>query len=139
MSLLLPRNWDFGIGQLDWPRGERVSDRYGVVGLYVPGGEFVNIKLDRIAEGTVGTLIAEVREVRDSPHLGDVFRKIYPCTPEVGTVLVLGVGAVFYQDVDGDEYIGLRPDPPRDFDWLDPHQLYRAHAQTVRLYLRVEQ
>lgn len=32
------------------------------------------------------------------------------------------------------DMVGLKPEDGRKTDWLNPHNLYRAHEQTVRLY-----
>jgi hypothetical protein len=131
-----------GEGRLTWPRGERVSDRYGTVCLMVDGDSLTPttayITLDHGIDGQRGTLIAEVIETRESTHIGDLFRGIFPVTPEVGERITLGTGTVFFaRDFDADQ-IGLRPDDGRDSDWLDPNALYRAHEQTVRLMFETD-
>jgi hypothetical protein len=129
-----------GEGALTWPRGERVSDRYGTVGLMAPGqsygdylANYAFVDVHQVPEGERGQLRATVLETRDSGHIGDLFRGLFPTTPEVGEVIFLGAGTVFYEDDDGAPYIGLQPDEARSSDWLDPAALYRVHEQTVRL------
>jgi hypothetical protein len=127
-----------GEGILTWPRGERVSDRYGLVMLMKDGDSWTSptgyIGLDRSIDGARGTLTAEVLETRQSTHIGDLFRGLFPVTPEVGERITLGTGTVFFdRGDDHEDEIGLRPDDGRDSDWLDPKALYRAHEQTVRL------
>lgn len=119
-----------GKGQLSWNRGERVSDRYGSVRLYDSHGGPVPLEteLTRLK----GRLVAKILEARRSTHIGDLFRGLFPSTPDVGEEILLGKGMVFYLD-DG-RAIGLEPEEPRDSDWLNPKALYRAHDQTVELY-----
>jgi len=129
---------DLGTGRLTWPRVERVGDRYGVVMLMADGDSMTETShyinptdppIDRH-----GSLIAEVVEIRESTHIGDLFRGFFPETPEVGDRIVLGEGTFFTEDTDfGAVGMGLAPDDDRTTDWLDPKQLYRAHEQTVRL------
>ena len=128
-----------GTGILNWPRKERVNDRYGIVALWPRDDEYgTPIPMDiNPLEGMRGELIAKVLEARQSTHIGDLFREIYPVTPEVGEEIVLGEGVVFYElHEDGQVFIGLKPDDGRKEDWLDPKMLYRAHAQYVELYFK---
>ncbi len=128
-----------GTGILNWPRHERVYDRYGVVALWPRDDEHGDpLSMDVVPlEGIRGQLIAKVLEARKSSHIGDLFREIYPVTPEVGEEIVLGEGIVFYDvNSDGRTFIGLKPEDGRTNDWLDPKKLYRAHAQYVELYFK---
>jgi hypothetical protein len=151
-----------GEGVLTWARHERVTDRYGTVGLMTEGHAHADLvaqgmteqqatvnaylhsnptwlDVHTVPEGTRGTLQVRVIRTRQSGHIGDLFRGLSPTTPEVGEVIVLGTGTVFH-DGDGDGiYIGLRPDDGRDADWLDPEALYRAHEQTVELQFLPEE
>jgi hypothetical protein len=132
-----------GEGVLSWHPGERISDRYGTVflmtggdSLHEPAG-YVPVP-DDAPVGLPGRLVAEVQATRKSTHVGDLFRGLWPETPEVGERIVLGEGRLFCQTVDreeGIEAVGCTPEPEdlRDRDWLDPRALYRAHEQTVRL------
>jgi hypothetical protein len=115
-------------GVLDWEREERISDRYGLVELFEGPGSLV--KLDRVTEQLHGTLIAIVREVRESHHIGDLFHGVRPSTPKVGERVELGTGAIFFE---GDA-VGLVPDDHRTTLWLEIRALYRVHNQTVTLY-----
>jgi hypothetical protein len=129
-----------GEGRLTWPRMERVTDRYGSVFL-MPDGDSMTppsgtTKLNNVADlfGQRGRLVAEVLETRQSTHIGDFFRGVYPETPNVGDRIELGEGTLFSDRTrEGDTTVGLEPDDGRTSDWLDPRQLYRAHEQTVRL------
>ena len=129
-----------GTGILNWPRTERVNDRYGIVALWPRDDEYGEAPLPmapKPLDGFRGQLIVKVLEARKSRHIGDVFRGIYPVTPEVGEEIVLGEGIVFYQmEGDGRTFIGLKPEDGRTNDWLDPKKLYRAHAQYVELYFK---
>jgi len=127
-----------GQGRLTWSRYERIGDRYGAVSLMTDGdslngvGKWVPISDEH--DGQHGTLAAEVLETRDSTHIGDLFRGLFPETPEVGERIVLGQGTLFTERADlGAVQVGLRPDDGRKVDWLNPEKLYRAHEQTVRL------
>jgi hypothetical protein len=117
-----------GVGALNWNRGERITDRYGSVHLTDDGG--AAIEFDRALEGKRGKLIAVVTKSRKSDHIGDLFRGIFPSQPDIGEKIELGEGWVF---IEGSE-IGLKPEPMRDTDWLNPEALYRCHQQTVELY-----
>jgi hypothetical protein len=119
---------ELGTGVLDWEREERISDRYGLVELL--HGPFSRVKLTRVTEQLHGKLIAIVREVRESPHIGDLLHGVKPTTPEVGERIELGIGAIFFED----DAVGLMPDDHRTTLWLDIHALYRVHRQTVTLY-----
>ncbi len=123
---------ELGVGVLSWPPDERISDRYGTVKLMnVPHGSPVERKpiVLTIVPSTRGKLFAEVVEIRQSNHFGDLFRDIYPATPEVGDRIKLGFGELFYEA----DNVGLKPDDGRETDWLDPNALYRAIDQTVKL------
>lgn len=129
---------ELGIGRLSWPRGERVSDRYGCVLLMHDGDSLIEpsgyVHFDTSLAGTRGSLVAHVLETRDSTHIGDLFRGLFPQTPDVGETFRLGTGEVFLEQVDGNTpCIGLDPGDGRQSDWLDPRALYRVHEQTVRL------
>jgi hypothetical protein len=127
-----------GQGVLTWCRSERISDRYGTVYLI---GETENSlsptttsqPLARVKPGTRGTLLARVREARESTHIGDIFRGIFPETPEVGEEIFLGQGRIFFQPQNDIQTVGLAPEDGRSHDWLDPEALYRAHEQSVDL------
>lgn len=131
-----------GEGRLSWRRGERISDRYGTVLLLAHGDSLSKtvayIDPDASMVGTVGSLVAVVLETRESTHIGDLFRGLFPSTPDVGDEIALGTGRLFVdpRDPDGFISIGLDPEDGRDSDWLDPARLYRAHEQTVRLEFR---
>lgn len=103
-----------GVGGLSWPRGERVSDRYGTVGL-IHGDSFDStyVALTRPPEGMHGRLVAVVKQGRRSSHIGDLFRGIGPLDAPLadGTERVLGSGAVFLRQLRG---LGVdRPAPRR--------------------------
>lgn len=130
-----------GTGRLTWSGQERRSDRYGFVFLLnsgdstTPGMDCATMHVDPNDWGKKATLSATVVEVRMSTHIGDLFRGIGPSTPEIGDVLVLGSGLLASDDLgDGDIAVGLKPVDHREFDWLDPHALYRCHEQTVDLF-----
>jgi hypothetical protein len=135
-----------GEGVLTWHANERHTNRYGAVFLMTDGDSlheptgYLPIP-DDAPVGLPGRLVAEVTATRQSTHVGDWGRGLYPQTPAVGERIVLGRGRLFCQTVDRDsphpviEAVGLAPEDvdDRDIDWLDPRALYRAHEQTVRL------
>ena len=124
-----------GKGILQWSRYERICDRYGAIYLYDDSRDPDVVPIEpRPTEGTRGKLIAQVVEVRESYHIGDLMRGLFPSQPGLGEEIVLGEGEIFYEEVDRYEAVGLRPDDGRDYDWLSPSQLYRVHEQKVELY-----
>ena len=127
-----------GTGILNWPRQERVFDRYGLVGLWPRDNDHgESLPMDIVPlDGFRGQLIALVLEARKSTHIGDLFRGFFPETPEVGEEIILGEGVVFYEMTEGKVLIGLKPEDGRKADWLNPKKLYRAHSQYVELYFK---
>ena len=132
-------------GRLNWARFERVEDRYGTVtiqtsgalfdGTNDPGGTYAEFRDAPI--GITGRLVAHVLETRESPHIGDLFRGVFPVTPEVGERIVLGECTLFVarEDPISGDYpaIGVKPAGVAEYPWMDVEALYRAHEQTVRL------
>lgn len=127
-------NIEIGTGVLNWPANERRSDRYGLIGLLpdVASSEFLKLDIGAIA-GRRGKLIAQVVEARQSTHIGDLFRAIFPSTPDVGEEIELGEGILFSHGT----YVGVYPRDTTQGDWMDPRKLYRAHEQTVRLVFQI--
>jgi hypothetical protein len=131
-----------GEGVLSWPNMERVSDRYGVVDLYLgPGGDDPCVIFDEVTTQTRGTLVAVVLDVldewpfQDNHGLGALYKR-----PAVNEAVPLGVGTLFTEEffsMHGDRpgriLAGVRPDDGRDERWLDPAALSRVHHQRVRL------
>lgn len=129
---------DLGTGRLSWSRYERIGDRYGSVKLFA--AEVALPWPKYIPHGQLGRLSARVIETRESPHIGDLFRGLFPSTPDPGEEIVLGEGHLFVEGTgapgDGSTAqggLGCQPDDGRETDWLSPEALYRAHNQTVRL------
>lgn len=131
-----------GYGIFGWMSPERKSDRYGAVALFDGDSKEKKlidspiVHLDKIkeVEGKKGSLYVEVLETRQSTHIGDMFRGIYPSTPKKGAKIKLGEGVLFTEVSYGIQTIGLRPDDGRQSDWLNPKKLYKAHEQTVNLF-----
>jgi hypothetical protein len=133
--MIIKQKTFLGRGVLNWPRTERISDRYGLVFLFRSMEEHETVDLLRNETGRNGDLLAHVLETRDSYHIGDMFRGIGPTRPEVGEDIVLGTGTLFFYRHEADMMcVGLEPDDGRTTDWLDPHQLYKVHHQTVELW-----
>jgi hypothetical protein len=132
--------YSLGKGILTWNGVERRSDRYGTVYLTPDGTNncFFNTAPSLIhrpvdASGS-GVLMAVVIETRKSTHFGDLFRKIFPRTPQVGQRIKFGEGEIFFEPTPvGGLCVGLKPADGREVDWLDPRALYDAHDQTVEL------
>lgn len=131
-----------GTGILTWDVRERRSDRYGTVWLMNDGHTSISsddpeLLLDESAVASVvgrkGRLVARVISVRQSTHIGDLFRGIGPVQPDEGEEIELGIGEAFSEQQHYGLAVGLRPDDGRQGDWLDPHKLYRAHEQLVEL------
>lgn len=124
-----------GTGRLNWPREERVCDRYGCVVLGPDVDAAASrLPLDLPEDGGKGQIVAEVLATRQSTHIGDLFHGLRPETPNVGEMIVLGEGHAFHKADEWGEAIGLKPLAPRETFWLDPKSLYRCHDQTVNLY-----
>jgi hypothetical protein len=108
-----------GTGLLSWPRNERMAGRYGLVALFRPGdtekgeeglqGVPFNTNPGVEMLGTHGALIA----VLDSQELS------------------LGEGTLFTEHHHGMDYIGLRPDEPREEDWLNVPNLYKVDGYLI--------
>ena len=78
-----------------WNRDERISDRYGSVGLW--NDYRLCLSNDKLKD-KVGTLKAIIIETRESHHFGDIFRGLFPSTPEIGDVIELGHGILWFED-----------------------------------------
>ena len=123
-----------GQGIVSWPSKERRGDRYGSITLWQTADEdSLPVGFDEGLAGRHGRLEAHVLETRQSDHIGDLFRGFIPETPEVGEVIVLGTGTLFFEDCYGSRAAVLQPDDGRKHDWLDPLKLYRAIHQTCQL------
>jgi len=129
-----------GRGRLTWEAGERREDRYGYVYLLksgdstTSGTDLAEMIVPKAFIGTRGSLAVRVTETRQSTHIGDLFHKIYPRTPEIGMKIPLGTGRLdVRRGEDGKLCVGLLPDDGRKTWWLNPRALYDAHEQTVEL------
>lgn len=139
-----------GEGRLTWAKPERITDRYGSIYLIPEGHDSLtpepspSLVLNKQVEpflGEWGSLVAVVTQARQSTHIGDLFRGIFPTIPEVGEIIELGSGWLFAEQLDWVPGIcvGLEPNDGRDTDWLNPHKLYHAHEQSVKLYFHPKQ
>jgi hypothetical protein len=130
-----------GRGVLTWDANERRSDRYGTVFLmeeghdsWTAGPSLITEDICKEAIGLKGGLLVRVLETRESTHIGDLMRGIFPKRPKVNTQFELGQGTFFIERAhDGGVQVGLRPPDPSKRDWLNPRALYAAHEQTVEL------
>jgi len=125
-----------GEGQLNWNRAERVTDRYGNVGLYNDAdwmaGEMSIPLAARLESGSFGRLQAVILETREADHVGDLTHGWKPGGAVVGEVVILGEGRLFFEHDLGDK-VGVAPTDGRRTLWLDGPSLYKCHSQTVRL------
>lgn len=128
-----------GQGTLQWDRGERVGNRYGCFYLTDQQESKIEPKFSAKAaqslEGKRVKLTAEVKEARDSNHIGDIFLGIGPSTPNVGDSIDIGVGTfILEKNSEGKPAMGLKPSDGRSELWIDPRILYRLHMQTVEVF-----
>lgn len=132
-----------GKGSLSWNGAERRTDRYGSIGMFdensvdnvITKGSYLDVDLIKSMEGISGSLFVIVTETRDSTHIGDLFRGIFPQTPNVRDEFTLGNGKLFqFVTGDGYKYVGVEPHDGRKNDWLDVKTLYMVHEQDVELY-----
>lgn len=133
-----------GRGILSWCGSERRTDRYGAVNIisepYDSGEACIpELDLGRVM-GLVGKRVkmwVVAVETRKSGHIGDMMHKIKPSTPDLGERIDLGVGVLRIEQVewDANPAIILQPDDGRQKFWIDPRRLYRAHDQTVELFI----
>jgi len=133
-----------GVGILNWPRIERVTDRYGVVTLSPSGHDCVSsvqaCRYQALTPGSVagvGRLVAIVIETRKSGHIGDLFHQIFPRTPKIGQRIILGKGRLFFQVDEAVVFVkavGLEPLDGRHTQWLKIRALFDCHDQTVELW-----
>ena len=123
-----------GVGILNWRRQERIGDRYGSFCLFKDAVSGESIPLVK-TEG-YGKLVAKVKAVRNSEHIGDLFHGFFPTKPDIGEIIELGEGMIFYDADESGETVGLKPADNRDTLWLNPKMLYRCHSQTVEVYFR---
>lgn len=121
--------WALGIGILDWGRWERCMDRFGAI--YLDGCE-LDIKLLHDLEGCVGTLVAEVADVRDDERVWSSFG-----LPLLGQEICLGCGILFVLpafESGMSSRVGLMPVDNKRSEWLNMQALFMAHGHKVRLW-----
>jgi hypothetical protein len=133
-----------GHGVFEWDGSERRSDRYGSFFLDAKAPEGLEAKcsydmlLAEKLEGKRVHIVAVVIATCTSTHIGDMFLKIKPSTPEVGEVVDLGVGVFHCEPCVWDRKlfsVSLIPDDKRKTFWFDPRKLYRLHDQTVDVFV----
>lgn len=134
-----------GTGIFGWDATERRTDRYGSFTLdktgYSYNGVYDDAKWDNVEqlEALVGKRVkieATVIVDRDSAHIGDLSRKIFPSRPVTGETIVLGIGKFFISPASWSASqfsVGVEPDDGRANDWIEPVKLYRLHDQTVTI------
>lgn len=133
-NFYLDKDIMIGVGVLDWNKNERISSRYG--SFYLFNDVILRVPKALFHIKGYGKLIGRIRENRLSNHIGDIFHGFFPEKPDVGDVIELGEGILFYdEDIHG-EMVGLKPLDNREVFWLNPKSLYRCHSQTVEVYFR---
>lgn len=131
-------------GIFTWASEERRSDRYGFITVMRECFNENSTSMASITDMASLALLTNKRacitvkviETRESGHIGDIFRGIFPSTPDVGQEFSLGVGKLLVKPADWSPIgieIGLYPDDGREDDWLDPNILYQLHDQTVEI------
>jgi hypothetical protein len=137
-----------GIGIFTWNKKERVSNRYGSFFLSFESYEGEKTKLDLDSFGILNLdlikdltnkkvkVTCKVVETRKSSHIGDLFLKIFPTTPELNELVEFDgiLNSEIDQDMDSLCFI-LKPEDNRKELWIDPKKLYRLHDQTVEVYM----
>lgn len=120
-----------GQGVLNWNRTERVCDRYGAVHLSETIDSEPPLALNQSFVGNYGKLIAVVTEARESRHIGDFFRGVFPETPGVDDEIELGEGTLFFEGTE----VGLMPADRRDPEGF---AIYRhVHRESGKDYVGV--
>ena len=127
-----------GRGKLTWMRSERVSNRYGAVWLMDKDENSFSTSstpqpLWFPPNDQLGSLYARVIDARESTHTGDLFRGIFPITPETGDIFYLGTGNAQKETVENIDTFLLKPTIFRNDDWLSPEALYNCHESIVEL------
>jgi hypothetical protein len=129
-------------GIFHWYKEERTEDRYGRFYVThstdrVQGRVAFDETRMRALVGKRVRILCEVVEARKSGHVGDLYHKIFPTTPNKGEVVDLGVGIfnVVEGPPEGSPQFSLEPTDGRKVFWMDPHKLYRLHDQTVRVFV----
>ena len=133
-----------GRGIFTWDGEERRTLRYGYVTIHgadylekVQTSSLLEVGLISDFVGQQMTLTVKIIETRQSGHVGDHFLKIYPSSPKVEEIIVLGTGTLSIKSTSfGIGYaIGLVPKDGREDFWIDPRILYRLHDQTVEIFM----
>lgn len=134
----MPQIFTLGQGVFTWPNTERVSDRYGAIGFEKGDGiDFAHTEdLDKVV-GYHGTLKGRVIETRQSHHIGDFVRGLFPTTPLEGQEFTIGTGTFQREHKHGMKTLVCIPDDGRLSDWYDPKVLYQLHDQVVLLWIEV--
>ena len=124
---------ELGTGVLRWAQREQFSSRYGSVYLVDQEENWVNFGDTDPLRGKVGKLVAVVREVGESTHIGDMTLGTAPESPvSVGEEIELGEGRFFTSD--RDYFVGVQPLDGREKQWLDSSEFLRVYHQKVTLY-----
>lgn len=121
-----------GEGVLGWTSSERHTDRYGAVHLNCRGKDKEDFSNAPV--GVSGKLVAEIVEVRNSFHLGDISRGVGKSEPAPGEIVDLGEGELFTEEMyKGIISIGVKPSDGREHNWLSIEGLFRCHGSVVKL------
>ncbi len=121
----MDRVW-IGDGVFTWPRYERITGRYGLMGVTDLIGSPIGLP-GLQPPGSLGRLEVEIVDTRPSPFQS-------PPIPKAGDRFEFGPGYFFTGCSDGITWFGLQPVEPREENWLDPKKLNQCHGQVVRVY-----
>lgn len=98
-----------GTGLLSWPNVERIAGRFGIIYLFDPekgADHAVPLQIDGLTDQR-GSFVAVMN----------------------GQEYDLGSGTFFTEQHYGHTYVGLKPDVPREEDWLNVDNLYKVDWQ----------
>jgi hypothetical protein len=131
-----------GTGMFMWDRVERVTSRYGTV--YLTNQNWFETSESQVnwhpesADSLIGKKVkisCKVLQARTAQHCGDLFLEIIPTTPEVGEVIVLGIGKLCTRKTEDSIGVSILPEDNREKYLFDPKILYRLIEQTVEIFI----
>jgi hypothetical protein len=102
-----------GTGMLSWPNYERIAGRYGIIALFRAGNPE---EFESGLQGMPWNIPAETLVDTHGSFLAVLEGQEYD----------LGSGTFFTELYSGITYVGLRPDVPREEDWLNVDNLYKV-------------
>lgn len=108
-----------GTGLLSWPNYERVGGRYGIIALF---------RTAEIDEGETG-----LQGLEWNVPISDLLGTHGTLTAVLGgQEYELGSGSFFTERDYATDYIGVKPDVPREEEWLNVENLYKVDGMMIR-------